>query len=57
MKIVSVYESKIFESGVGLGDMIEELPDGAEEIVLMVEEGKIRVSYCLRVMKRDKSRR
>lgn len=57
MKIVTVYESRMFDSGVDLGDLISGLPDGAEEIRIEVEEGRLRVSYCMRVMKRDKSKR
>lgn len=57
MKIVTVFESKVFASGIDLGDLISELPDGAEEIRIEVEEDHLRVVYCLRVMKKDKSRR
>lgn len=57
MKIVTVWESKIFENGIELGDMILGLPDGAEEIKLEVEGESIRVTYCIKVMKRDKSKR
>lgn len=57
MKIVTVWESKLFNSGIELGDLIQELPDGAEEIKLEVEGETIRVTYCIIVMKRDKSKR
>lgn len=57
MKVVVVHESREFESGIDLGDLISGLPDGAEEIKLMVEEGKIVCYYCLRVMKRERSKR
>ena len=57
MKIITIHESKLFCNGVDLGDVVAALPDGAEEIKIHIEEDNIRVTYCVKILKKDKSRR